>query len=134
MVKLVFILYRRPELTHEEFGHHWLETHAPLVKAAAGAIEVRRYVQSHVVPGAASADLDVNGGLSATALPDGVAELWWESAEAMTAAFGGEGWSRVSGILAADEAKFIDSSRSFSFLTEEHEIVALLGPPDQRAV
>ena len=33
MIKMIGLLTRRPELTHEEFVHHWLHVHGPLARA-----------------------------------------------------------------------------------------------------
>jgi uncharacterized protein (TIGR02118 family) len=46
MIKVVGLLTRKPEFTHEEFVKHWLEIHGPLAHAVPG---VRRYVQSHII-------------------------------------------------------------------------------------
>ena len=46
MIKVVGLLTRKPEITHEQFVKHWLEIHGPLAHAVPG---VRRYVQSHIV-------------------------------------------------------------------------------------
>ena len=41
MIKVVGLLTRRPEFTHEQFVSHWFEIHGPLARAVPG---VRRYV------------------------------------------------------------------------------------------
>ena len=69
MIKVVGLLTRKPELTHEQFVKHWLEIHGPLAHAVPG---VRRYVQSHIVgtrtrPDIPETDVEV----------DGIAELWY---------------------------------------------------------
>ena len=84
MIKLVFCLRRRPELSREEFQRYWKETHAPLVRARARAIGALRYVQVH------TGYDDLNAGLQAgrggpTAF-DGVAELWFEDRASLEAA------------------------------------------------
>ena len=47
MVKLIFCLMRRADLTHREFLTYWYERHAPLVRQHAKAIGLIKYVQSH---------------------------------------------------------------------------------------
>jgi len=69
MIKVLGLLTRRPELTHEQFVKHWLEIHGPLALAVPG---ICRYVQSHIVgtrirPDIPETDVDV----------DGIAELWY---------------------------------------------------------
>lgn len=78
MIKVVALLTRRPELTHEQFVEHWQEIHAPLAHAVPG---VRRYVQSHVIgtrtrPDIQEADIEI----------DGIAELWYDDETALARA------------------------------------------------
>ncbi len=47
MIKLVFTLRRREDMTREEFQRYWREQHAPLVKRHADALHIRRYIQVH---------------------------------------------------------------------------------------
>ena len=49
MLKLVFPLRRLPTLSREEFQRHWRERHGPLVREAAKALGIRRYVQVHTL-------------------------------------------------------------------------------------
>ena len=63
MIKVVGLLTRKPEITHEQFVKHWLEIHGPLAHAVPG---IRRYVQSHIVgtrtrPDIPETDVDVDG-------------------------------------------------------------------------
>src|SRR5437867_11088692 len=109
MLKITALLIRRPELTHQEFMHHWVDVHAPLVDALPG---VRRYVQSHIQGEVAarvpSAGIDL----------DGIAELWFDDRAAMEAAFASPEGQR----LAADGALFI--GRTSFFLIEEKVMIA----------
>ena len=50
---------------------------------------------------------------------DGVAELWFDSVEALLAARQSPEWSASS----ADEANFIDGSKTAYFVSVEHTIV-----------
>ena len=47
MIKLVFSLRRREDMTREEFQRYWREQHAPLVERHAKTLAIRRYVQTH---------------------------------------------------------------------------------------
>lgn len=125
MIKLTFCLRRLPQLSSAEFQRYWLETHAPLVRKNQEALAIKRYVQTH-------ADQADQGGLSealakARGAPepfDGIAELWFESREALTAA-GATAQGRAAGReLFEDEKRFIDHARSPVWIGEEHEIVA----------
>jgi uncharacterized protein (TIGR02118 family) len=122
MIKLIFCLRRRPELSREEFQRYWLEQHAPLVRSHASALGIRRYVQVHSIDDTISRlvassrnDLDPY---------DGVAELWFESLEALGAAAATDEGRAAGAALLEDERQFIDLDASPLFLAEEHEIIA----------
>ncbi|MFO8011024.1 MAG: EthD domain-containing protein [Dehalococcoidia bacterium] len=119
MIKLVYCVRRRSDISREEFSRYWLEEHGPLVKQYAGAIKIRRYVQSHTM------DTEMNDALrlsKGTGEPfDGIAELWWDSWEDFAAAGSSEGLA-ANEILMEDEGKFVDYPRSAVFFTEEHEV------------
>jgi uncharacterized protein (TIGR02118 family) len=120
MIKLVFVLRRKPSLSREEFQRYWLEQHGPLVADRARAIGARRYVQAHTL------DTPLDGPLREHRRGepyDGVAELWWDSVDDLAASFGTEDGRRAAGELLADEGEFIDLDASAIWLAEEHEIV-----------
>jgi uncharacterized protein (TIGR02118 family) len=121
MTKLVFCLRRLPELTREEFQRYWSEVHAPLVRAHAATLGIRRYVQTHTLPDETNAWLrESRGGPEPY---DGVAELWWDSLEALVDAIATpEG--RAAGLaLLEDERRFIDLARSPLFVAVERPII-----------
>jgi len=122
MIKLVYCLRRLPELSREEFQRYWRETHGPLVRERATVLGIQRYVQVHTLDGPLNEALRASRG-SEPEIYDGVAELWWENAEALAA-----GTSTPEGRLAArelfeDEKRFIDFARSVVFVAEEHPFV-----------
>jgi uncharacterized protein (TIGR02118 family) len=123
MIKLVFALRRRPELTLEEFQTYWRDVHAPLVAERAGVLKIRRYVQVHTadLEGLHSAFRKRNGG--APEPFDGVAELWFDSLDVL----GGDDPAvrQAQAELLADEANFIDLPNSPMWMAEEHEVVPL---------
>jgi uncharacterized protein (TIGR02118 family) len=121
MVKLVFCLRRLPHLSRAEFQAYWRERHAPLVAEAAPALAIRRYVQVHTLVSPLNARF--RAGRGAPEEYDGVAELWFDSVEALVAA-GATPEGRAAGKrLLDDERRFIDLARSPLWLSEEHEIV-----------
>ncbi len=83
MIKLTFCLRRLPHLSREQFQTYWREQHAPLVAKHARTLGVLRYVQLHTGHDALNAG--IAGSRGAPTEYDGVAELWFESAEAMAA-------------------------------------------------
>ena len=120
MIKLTFCLRRLPHLSREEFQRYWRETHAPLVRAAAPALRVRRYVQSHTLPHGLNETLRRGRG---TPEPyDGVAELWWtvprisrRRARPRRAARRAGGWWRTSAASSTSPAPL--------WVSEEHVVV-----------
>jgi len=123
MIKLVFALRRRSDLSVEEFQTYWRETHAPLVAARADLLKIRRYVQVHTkdLDGLHAAFQQRNGGAP---LPyDGVAELWFDSLDQLGS--DDPAARQAQAELLADEANFIDLSNSPMWMSEEHEIVPL---------
>jgi uncharacterized protein (TIGR02118 family) len=121
MVKLVFCLTRRSDLTEEEFHRTWRDEHAPLVRSQAAALGIRRYVQSHAAHPALS------DALAATrhtpARYDGVAELWFDSVDALVAATTTSEGVAAGDVLLTDERRFIDHERSPIFMVEEHDVI-----------
>ena len=125
MLKLTFCLRRLPMLSLAEFQDYWLNKHGPLVRSLQPALGMVRYVQLHRLDG------DLAEGMrrvrGAPEPYDGVAELWWESAESFRAA-GRTPEAREAGrCLLEDEAKFIDLPRSPLWLNREEAIYPASG-------
>ena len=111
MIRLVFPLRRKKELSREEFQDYWLNRHAPLVASFATDLNILRYVQTHTI----------NDGINASAQAargdmepeyDGVAELWWADEKAMPETLATEAGQAAGKALLEDEAKFIDLPNS----------------------
>jgi uncharacterized protein (TIGR02118 family) len=95
-VNLYGFLARRPDMTRSDFGTHWSEVHAPLVKRMSTA---RRYVQYHVL------DDQLPGFKPVTC--DGIARLWFDDARAVAAVGTDPSYTAYA---AADEPNFLDLS------------------------
>jgi len=121
MVKLVFCLRRHPDLSREEFHRYWREEHAPLVQSHAETLGIRRYVQAHSIDDAISAL--VAGPRNSPEPYDGVAELWFDSLDAIAATGATEEGRHAGAALLADERTFIDLGRSPLFLAQEHTVI-----------
>jgi uncharacterized protein (TIGR02118 family) len=106
MVKLVYCITKKSDLTDEEFFRYWKDVHGPIGARIPG---LRRMVQSHraYVPGDQHRPAY-----------DGMVELWFDSAEALLAARRSGEWKASSD----DEANFIDPTRVAYFVTMEHVI------------
>jgi len=121
VIKLTFCLVRAPHLSREDFQRYWLERHGPLVRSVAPALRIKRYVQSHTLT--TPIDSGLRRARGAPEGYDGVAELWWDSLEDLTAG-GATPEGRAAGTrLLDDERTFIDLARSPLWLAEEHAII-----------
>lgn len=120
MIKLVYCLRKRADLSIEAFREHWLGEHAALMKRLQSTLGALKYVQSH------SLDTPINDELpKSRGMPpryEGITEVWYESLEKMQQSFRSAEFQKSRALLIEDEAKFIDFSNSRSFLTEEHVI------------
>jgi len=103
MLKFIVVLYRRADLTPEQFRENLRNVHGPMAERLPG---LRRYVQNHV---AADRNRPHPGW-------DAVVELFWDDWAAMEAA-----WKTPDGQRATTHlAECADLSRStWSVVTEE---------------
>ena len=120
MIKLTFALVRRPELTREAFQTYWFENHAPLVASVREVLRIRRYVQLHSAAPEVSADIRRSRG--GPEQFDGVAQLWWDSFEDLTANADNPEAAKAGRLLLEDERKFIDLEKSPLWWGEEKVI------------
>ena len=123
VIKLVFSLHRRPEMTREEFQAYWRDQHAPLVARHAEALRIRRYVQTHARSSELAAAQSAARG-SEPDVYDGQAELWWDSLDDVAAAVSTPEGRQAAIDLLEDEQRFIDLARSPLWIGEEHVVVA----------
>lgn len=121
MIKLVFCLTRLPHLSHEAFQRYWRETHGPLVMRHAAALRIRRYVQLHTLDDGVNETL--RHSREAPEAYDGVAELWWDSAEDLAAAMSSDEGQQAARELLADERHFVYHVRSPLWVGEEHVLI-----------
>ena len=105
MVKIMLLLYRRPGTSSDEFRQYWHERHRPLLERLPG---LRRLVLNNVLPGPEGTP----------AACDGIAEDWFDSAEATQAAFA----SAEAQAVAADAATFLDMGRLQILMVAEHDV------------
>lgn len=121
MIKFVYCVRRRPELTADAFRTYWLEQHGPLVRSFATALRAKRYVQSHTLDNAAlnAAAQQPRG----TKPPyDGITEVWWDSVADLAGSLQTAEGQQANKTLAEDEARFCDLPNCSVFFTEEHTI------------
>ena len=108
MVKLVEFIFRKPGMDVEQFQDYWRTIHGPI---AAKIPQMRRYVQSPVLLSAYSEG-------RRRPVYDGVAEVWFDSTDAMRASEKTAEYAATR----ADEPNFIDAGFRF-IITKEHTIV-----------
>jgi uncharacterized protein (TIGR02118 family) len=121
MVKLMFCVHRRPDISESEFHRYWREEHGPLVATHASALGILRYVQAHTTSGPVGDALAASR--KAPEAFDGVAELWFESADALMASALTDAGRAAGDALLTDERRFVDHARSPLFLAEEYPVV-----------
>lgn len=109
MIKVCELVRRRPGLSVEAFQQHWRDVHGPIVAALPG---LRRYVQSHPLP----------GGYRKGDLPyDGLAELWFDDKDGLRAIAATPEFAAAK----ADEPNFIDTTALIELVMDEVEIKPL---------
>jgi uncharacterized protein (TIGR02118 family) len=106
MIRMSIGLTRLSALTQEEFLSHWQVVHAPLVISVSRVLGIRHYTQ--LIP------LNDAEGKSLRSGPefDGIAQVDFESIEAVTRGHRSEEARGALRQLAFDEATFIDTAKS----------------------
>ena len=108
VVKLMLLLYRRPDLSPDDFRRYLQESHMPLVARLPG---LRRTV----------VNLPLAGAPGAPELPpgcDAVGEDWFDSVESLQAALA----SPEGQAAGADAPNFLDVDRTEMLVMEEEEV------------
>ena len=108
MVKLVEFIARKPGMEVDQFQKYWGGIHGPI---ASKISTIRRYVQSHLLPSAYR-----DGRQPAC---DGVAEVWFDSTDAMRASEKTAEYAATR----ADEPHFLHPDPFPFIITREHMII-----------
>ncbi len=119
MIKLIMCLKRRSDISREEFQTYWRDKHGPFFMENADVMGTRKYVQSHTLTSPLNDGMRESRGMQEEY--DGVAEVWFESEEALMTAMGSDAMAELGPKLVADENNFIDHSKSSAFIVEEVE-------------
>jgi uncharacterized protein (TIGR02118 family) len=102
MLKFMVVIYRRPDLTHEQFRRNLQEVHGPLAKKLPG---LRKYIQNIVV----------NDPQRKPPGWDAIVELYFDDCSSMEAA-----WASPQGAASdADLPAFADLSRTTWSVVDE---------------
>src|SRR5690348_4769262 len=102
MVKAIYLIRRKPGMSHDDFHRYWREVHGAIAARIPG---LRRYVQCHAVEDGEY---------------DGAAEVWFDDMDAVRRAVASPEYAAAR----ADEARFIDLERTTLLFTDEVPIVA----------
>lgn len=131
MIKLVYCVRKRPDMSLEAFLRYWQKRHGPLVCSFAQALGIARYVQSHACEADENQALLRSRGLAAPY--DGIAELWWDDMATYRRHVHSPAAREARRALVEDEAHFIEFAQSRLFVTEEHLIFdGRQAPAEQR--
>lgn len=98
-MKVMIGLVRRDDMTHDEFAQWWTVEHAPRARTLPGVRRIRFNLLEEGAPF------------------DGIAELWFDSAEAADAAYATD----IGKAVAADSLAHVSSRVRMP--AEEHEIL-----------
>lgn len=119
MIRLIFLLRRKSGFSLAEFQKYWREEHGPLVASHAQRIAALRYIQVHRVDDPINdAMAKARGGMEAPY--DGVAELWWDSEEALVDVLSKKTGQDAGAALLEDEQRFIDLPNSPLWFAHEY--------------
>ncbi len=118
MVKLTYLVKRRPDLTNAAFCERWQALHAGLVDDYAETLNAQRYVMSRRLDTVCNTTVTDARNLAPSQY-DGVIEIWWHSIGDYQAGAGSaDGLKAIDAIIDA-ERRFIDFAGSQAFFTEE---------------
>ncbi|MCS5573590.1 MAG: EthD domain-containing protein [Pseudomonadales bacterium] len=119
MIRLVFALRKKTELSRAAFQDYWLNRHAPLVASFSTDLNILRYVQTHTLddPGNEAAQT-ARGSMEPEY--DGVAELWWASEKGLEETLQSDAAQAAGAALLEDEGKFIDLPNSPLWMAYEY--------------
>ncbi len=120
MIKFVMCITRHPDMTREAFRDYWMNSHGPFFMENADAMGAKRYVQSHILDTPLNEALRSSRGMQPEY--DGVAEVWFESEQALMEGMSSPEGQKLGAALHEDEKNFIDHSRSAAFIVEEYEL------------
>jgi EthD domain-containing protein len=121
MIKLVYVVRKRADVSEKDFHEYWLKKHGPLVRSFAKSIGARKYVQSHTVLEDAGKRIRATRPRM-TETYDGITEVWWDTIEDFSSVADPKDSTEAARALLEDESRFVDFERSSIFFTEEHEI------------
>jgi len=111
VVKVFYLLRRRPDVSAEEFHRYWRQVHGPLFwETSAARNRVVRYEQHHTAP---------TTFLAGTDAIDGISVFWFESMEDLQALYADQEFLTS---VVPDGARFIDQSSIRRIITDAEDV------------
>ena len=121
MIKIVHFLRRHPSLSLEQFVAHSLDETGPRVAFHQSKLGMLRHVRTWRDISAQTIDDPARRARGGMEEPfDGLAETWWPSMEAATAALTSGPGQRIAAELLEDEHRFVDLANSPIWIATEH--------------
>lgn len=117
MIKVIYCIRRREDLSPSEFQQYWKGVHGQLLMEHRQALRLAGYVQTSPLAHKYSPTVERPHALAAPF--DGVAELYWASEDDMNYAFEDARALEVQKLLADDEKNFIDHKHSSRWIAHE---------------
>ncbi len=117
MIKFIMCITRHPDMTRAAFRDYWQNQHGPFFMQNADAMGARKYIQSHTLDSPLNPALRDSRGMQPEY--DGVAEVWFDSEEALTQGMSSPQGQKLAQALHDDEQNFIDHAKSCAFIVEE---------------
>lgn len=110
MIRLTFLLRRKPGMSLDEFQRYWLNEHGPLLASHANHLAMQRCMQVWTLPDENDRFTGTRGTMESPY--DGVTEIWWENMAALTDALATEAGRKAIDEIVAHERGFVDHPMS----------------------
>lgn len=106
MIRLTFLLRRKPRMSLDDFQRYWLEEHGPMLASHASHLAMVRCVQVRTL----TEGTEHLGGTRGPMEPpyDGATEIWWDSVDALAAAAESNAGRKAIEQIVAHEGVFLD--------------------------
>jgi uncharacterized protein (TIGR02118 family) len=108
MIRLTYVLRRRPEMSSSEFQNYLRDTHGPLIMRYSVNLRIRKYVQNYTIEDSLTDDLRGSRGPAW----EGVEEMWWDSRQDVLEGLDSPEGREATRLLVEDEKTFVDLDHS----------------------
>ena len=118
MIRLVYLIRKRPDLDVETFRARWRELHADSAATWGPALGLQHYTMASRLDTVCNTCVTKPRGIE-VAPYDGVIEMWWDSLQDYQAGAGSSAGLSAIDTLVDAERRFVDFSRSTAFFVEQ---------------